>query len=257
MYHDQTYWLPYLAGMYSVLWLLLALASTVSMTRKFKAFREIRRVDRINLTTLPFCLRNYMALANVVLEFSQLTVTSLTVWRGKYALQPVVSALALLDGGRGDTASTFHSKQTASVICLVIWWLCLKAANKFKALPWFNYLLTNAVPNVLSGPLFLCPVAQLNNLLAAALAYGSNQVFFPEMYLDVQTAPLINVCSQLVKACIMGSLAFFAEAAPLYLGVALLGNLLLFSLVLRYRASCSSCNDLVSFVCVAGIHTAI
>lgn len=45
----------------------------------------------------------------------------------------------------------------------------------------------------------------------AVLAFGSYQVFFPELKLDVQTSPLLNVSSQIVKAAMMGALTFFVE----------------------------------------------
>ncbi|GLE08736.1 hypothetical protein PINS_up020137 [Pythium insidiosum] len=45
----------------------------------------------------------------------------------------------------------------------------------------------------------------------AVLAYGSYQVFFPEVNLDVQTSPVLNVNSQIVKAAMMGALTFFMQ----------------------------------------------
>ncbi|TMW67750.1 hypothetical protein Poli38472_007422 [Pythium oligandrum] len=69
----------------------------------------------------------------------------------------------------------------------------------------------------------------------AVLAYGSYQVFFPEVNLDVQTSPVLNVSAQIVKAAMMGALTFFVKQVRLFLGVALAGNLHLLFLVLRFE----------------------
>ncbi|DAZ98267.1 TPA: hypothetical protein N0F65_008952 [Lagenidium giganteum] len=73
----------------------------------------------------------------------------------------------------------------------------------------------------------------------ATLAFGSSQVFFPQLNVDLLTAPLINVASQIVKAFMVGALVFFVSHVRLYLGVALFGNLLLFGIVYQLQACCS------------------
>ncbi|GAB9468456.1 hypothetical protein Gpo141_00005772 [Globisporangium polare] len=63
---------------------------------------------------------------------------------------------------------------------------------------------------------------------------------FSELELDVQTLPLLNVSSQIVKVALMGALTFFGDQVQLYLCVALVGNLLLLVLVIRNPLACSA-----------------
>ncbi|DAZ92586.1 TPA: hypothetical protein N0F65_012816, partial [Lagenidium giganteum] len=285
--HSHAGWLSNIACAYGSFWLVLALISIMTITRKLPAFREVRHVDTVNLTTLPHCLRNYVAIVNVVWEIFQLNTTSFSVWKTTYKPAQVAAVLAtidLQDVGLGTIrVDLFESKQTACLICFLVWFFCLKASNKFKSVQIINYVLTFLLPNFLGGPLFMFLSKQfylttacraspdtpgefvlwananvtcwqgehlsyaLRGLFGmgtfiplAVLAYGSYQVFFPEMNVDVQTAPLINVCSQIVKAAMMGALTFFNDRVRLFLGVTLGGNLLLLFLVIKYRSGCST-----------------
>ncbi|DAZ98992.1 TPA: hypothetical protein N0F65_011247, partial [Lagenidium giganteum] len=291
--HSHAGWLSNIACAYGSFWIFLALISILNITRKLPAFREVRQVDSVNLTELPYCLRNYIAIANVVWEIFQLNTTSFSVWKTSYKPAQVAAALAtidLQDVGLGSVhVDLFQSKQTTCLVCLLVWFFCLKASNKFKSIQLFNYVLTFLLPNFLGGPLFMFLSKQFYLTTAcsalpdspgefvlwananvtcwqnehltyalrgmfgmstfiplAVLAYGSYQVFFPEMNVDVQTAPLINVCSQIVKAAMMGALTYFNDRVRLFLGVTLGGNLLLLFLVIKYRSGCSTCGYLDS-----------
>ncbi|KAJ0409401.1 hypothetical protein P43SY_002291 [Pythium insidiosum] len=234
------------------LWIGLALFSIRRIASEIPTFREVRRVDSINLTTFPYCIRNYMAIGSVIWEGFQLNTTSFSVWKQSYKPKQLaaLTTIDLQDLGLGFVqVNVFMAMQVASLLGLGAWFFCLKASNKFKSLQWLNYFLTFLLPNLLGGMLFMflskqfylsaaCyrngddVVLRANEAIhcwtpehrryalqgmfgmsifvpVAVLAYGSYQVFFPEVNLDVQTSPVLNVNSQIVKAAMMGALTFF------------------------------------------------
>lgn len=270
-----------IACAYGLFWILLAFLSILSITHSIPAFREVRRVDRVNLTTFPYCVRNYLAILSVVWECFQLNTTSFAVWEMSYEPKRLaaLTTIDLQDLGLGVVqVNVFAFLQRLALLCLVLWCFCLKASNKFKSFQWLNYVLTFLLPNLLGGMLFMVrPLEQQCDQLCAregatatnvvcmqflskqfylstacsldssgetvmianpaircwrdthltyalrgmfgmslfvplaVLAFGSYQVFFPELKLDVQTSPLLNVSSQIVKAAMTGALTFFID----------------------------------------------
>ncbi|KAJ0401646.1 hypothetical protein ATCC90586_008956 [Pythium insidiosum] len=240
--------LSYVVCAYAALWIGLALFSIRRIANEIPTFREVRRVDSINLTTFPYCIRNYMAIGSVIWEGFQLNTTSFSVWKQSYKPKQLaaLTTIDLQDLGLGFVqVNVFMAMQVASLLGLGAWFFCLKASNNkqfyLSAACYRNgddvVLRANeaihcwtpehrryALQGMFGMSIFV-PVA--------VLAYGSYQVFFPEVNLDVQTSPVLNVNSQIVKAAMMGALTFFMKQVVVFLVVALLGNLRLFVLVTR------------------------
>ncbi|KAF1315734.1 hypothetical protein FI667_g15840, partial [Globisporangium splendens] len=222
---------------YGAFWIMMAFFSILSITRSIPAFRD---------------------------ECFQLNTTSFSVWEMSYKPKRIaaLTTIDLQNLGLGFVqVNIFETMQTLTLLCLLLWYFCLKASNKFKSIQWLNYFLTFLLPNFLGGLMFMflskqfylstaCvlnakgeTVLSSNDAILcwrdvhltyalhgmfgmsvfvpiAVLAFGSYQVFFPELKLDVQTSPLLNVSSQIVKAAMMGALTFFVERVTLALGFA-------------------------------------
>ncbi|RHY43894.1 hypothetical protein DYB34_004234, partial [Aphanomyces astaci] len=72
--------LSILACVYGILWVVLAFVSVVTITRSIPGFNDTRRVDKINLTDFPSCLKNYLAMGSIGWELLQLNSIPWQIW---------------------------------------------------------------------------------------------------------------------------------------------------------------------------------
>lgn len=92
---------------------MLAFLSIIGVTRKIPAFREMRHVEKINLTSFPYCVHNYMVIASAIYEALQLNTTSFSVWTKLYKPKQLVAltTIDLQDFGLGSLqVNVFASK---------------------------------------------------------------------------------------------------------------------------------------------------
>ncbi|EQC31686.1 hypothetical protein SDRG_10849 [Saprolegnia diclina VS20] len=281
--------LSLLACWLGVGWVLLTLSSIVSVTTTIQGFNDTRRVDAINLTDFPACLKNYLAIVSILWELVQLNTIPWQVWDASYVVHQIAALVTIDINFSGYFVAQFEFnafliKQRFAVACLVLWFFSLKAANKFKGMNWLNYVVTFLLPSLLSSVLFMFLVEQYIYAMAcyklstpdtttyvlwsnpaivcwtpthwqyamvgmfgmglfiplAVLSHGSHQLAFPQLDLDIQTSPLFAMVGQLVKGLMIGAKTFFATNVRFYLGISILGDLVLLVSHYRFRRACST-----------------
>ncbi|KDO27658.1 hypothetical protein SPRG_20322 [Saprolegnia parasitica CBS 223.65] len=281
--------LSLLACWLGVGWVLLTLLSIVSVTTTIQGFNDTRRVDAINLTDFPACLKNYLAIVNILWDLVQLNTIPWQVWDASYVVHQIAALVTIDINLSGYFVAQFEFnaflvKQRFAVACLVLWFFSLKAANKFKGMNWLNYVVTFLLPSALSSVLFMFLVEQYIYAMAcyklstpdtttyvlwsnpaivcwtpthwqyamvgmcgmglfiplAILSHGSHQLAFPQLDLDIQTSPLFAMIGQLVKGLMIGAKTFFATNVRFYLGVSILGDVVLLVSHYRFRRACST-----------------
>ncbi|ETW01396.1 hypothetical protein, variant 4 [Aphanomyces invadans] len=150
--------LSILACSYGILWVVLAFLSVVTITRSIPGFNATRRVESINLTDFPSCLKNYLAIGSIGWELVQLNSIPWQIWKSTYSAKKLAAMVTLDFATLGFDVvqlNVFLIKQRVACICLLIWFFSLKASNKFKRFPWVNYFVTFLLPSFLSTGLFM------------------------------------------------------------------------------------------------------
>ncbi|OQR95607.1 hypothetical protein THRCLA_07722 [Thraustotheca clavata] len=274
---------------YGIFWVVLAFLSIVSVTRNIPGFNQTRRVDSINMTEFPSCLKNYLAILNILWELIQLNTIPWQVWDASYAVHKIASLVTIDWEAYGYQVylqfNVFEIKQQFAFVCLIMWLVTLKAANKFKSMNWLNYFITFLLPSTLSSILFMFLSEQYiysvacfrvnaptnttmyvlwsNNAIEcwtplhwryaivgmlgmslfiplAVLSYGSHQLAFPQLDLDIQTSPLFAMVGQLVKGLMIGAKTFFVTDIRFYLAISIAGDVVLFAAHYRFPKACST-----------------